>query len=445
MRISTSETEGYCLVLSGGGAKGVYHIGAARALRELGVPIAACVGNSVGAIIAAYLAQGLMERLESIARTIGFEMVIKLPDGLVKNGGIHLHTGTWEAVREFYRSALRKKGLDTSPLNDMLRADIDEQKIRARGCDLGVVTFNLTDMKPQEIFLDQMEEGTLVDYILASSAFPGFSGPHIGGKRYIDGGVYDNIPYGMARSRGYRKIIVVDISGVGVSRRADIEGTSTTYIKNSISMGGVMDFDPDFLSRYSMLGYLDTLRSFGVLRGDHYFIRPDANYEERFLLAVETEKESNPATGRGGDALTRLRAQLPAELSGVRHLLYPFLDCAASMVRLDRIREYDPPTLIREVRARMADEEARVEEIRASLTQTETERFTKRIESLTRKVRDIGAFRESPYFYHNILEVALKGSLPRLLLKNFRAFYPRVTAGIRCMQLADIMTGKGVK
>ena len=445
MSKSATETEGYCLVLGGGGAKGVYHIGAARALRELGVPIAACIGNSVGAIIAAYLAQGLVERLESIAGTIGFDMVIKVPDGLVRNGAIHLHAGTWDAVRQFYRTALRKKGLDTSPLSDLLRADIDEQKIRAGGCDLGLVTFNLTDMKPQEIFLDQMEVGTLVDYILASSAFPGFSSPHIGGKRYIDGGVYDNIPYRMARRRGYRKIIVVDISGIGISRRADIEGTSTTYIKNSINMGGVMDFDPDFLRRYSLLGYLDTLRSFGVMQGDHYFIRPDASYEKRFLQAVQIEREGSQKIGRGYDALARLRAQLPAELSGVRHLLYPFLDCAASMVKLDRIKEYDPPTLIDAVHARMAEEESRVEEIRASLTLTETQRFTKRIESLTRKARDIGAFRESPYFYHQLLEVALKGSLPRLLLKNFRTFYPRVTAGIRCMQLAKVMRDKGVE
>jgi len=49
----------YCLVLSGGGSKGVYHIGGRRALRDLGVSVHAYVGNSIGSIIAAFLAQGL--------------------------------------------------------------------------------------------------------------------------------------------------------------------------------------------------------------------------------------------------------------------------------------------------------------------------------------------------------------------------------------------------
>ena len=35
---------GYCLVLSGGGAKGVYHIGVWRALKELGIGVDAFVG-----------------------------------------------------------------------------------------------------------------------------------------------------------------------------------------------------------------------------------------------------------------------------------------------------------------------------------------------------------------------------------------------------------------
>ena len=50
--------EAYALVLSGGGAKGIYHIGAWKALIELEISIEAVFGNSVGAIVAGFIAQG---------------------------------------------------------------------------------------------------------------------------------------------------------------------------------------------------------------------------------------------------------------------------------------------------------------------------------------------------------------------------------------------------
>ena len=46
-------SESYVLVLSGGGAKGVYHVGVWKALREMGVEVEAFVGSSVGAVTAA--------------------------------------------------------------------------------------------------------------------------------------------------------------------------------------------------------------------------------------------------------------------------------------------------------------------------------------------------------------------------------------------------------
>ena len=48
---------GYCLVLAGGGAKGVYHLGVWKALRELGIEVDAFVGTSIGAVVAGLLAQ----------------------------------------------------------------------------------------------------------------------------------------------------------------------------------------------------------------------------------------------------------------------------------------------------------------------------------------------------------------------------------------------------
>ena len=68
--VTPQDSKTYCLVLSGGGAKGMYHIGVWRALQELEVPVNAFIGNSIGAIISAFLAQGLYKELEEIGTAL---------------------------------------------------------------------------------------------------------------------------------------------------------------------------------------------------------------------------------------------------------------------------------------------------------------------------------------------------------------------------------------
>ena len=56
----------YGLVLEGGGAKGSYHVGAYKALRELGIEIGGVAGTSIGAINGALMVQGDYDLLEKV-------------------------------------------------------------------------------------------------------------------------------------------------------------------------------------------------------------------------------------------------------------------------------------------------------------------------------------------------------------------------------------------
>ena len=351
--------DSYCLVLSGGGAKGVYHIGAWKALKELGVSVDAFIGNSIGAIIAGFLAQGADEELEKIGRDIGLDFILAMPKGLVREGEFRLDEGSFKAFMEFNRSVLSRKSLDTSPLRQHLAENLDESRIRSGGKDLGVVTINATDMKPVEIFIDDMPKGTLLDYLLASSAFPGFDSPVIGGKKYVDGGFFNNIPWSMAQRRGYRNIIVIDISGVGIKRKLEIEGYRIVYIKNSMDMGGALDFNRDFLDRYSMLGYLDTMRTFGRLDGYHYFFERDVALEDRwrrrFLGMLASGDLADPlgtvSDGGDADAGTLVRRAFPDYARFDRRWLLVFADCAALCLGLERIRSWTYPDVIEAILA----------------------------------------------------------------------------------------------
>ena len=91
--------EPFCLVLSGGGAKGVYHIGVWRALKELGIRVDAFVGASIGAAIAALLAQGADEELEAIGASITLANVVALPEGLTEGGELRLDKKSLSVAR----------------------------------------------------------------------------------------------------------------------------------------------------------------------------------------------------------------------------------------------------------------------------------------------------------------------------------------------------------
>ena len=65
------------VVLSGGGAKGVAHIGALRVLEEAGIPIDCIVGTSMGSIIGGLYAIGYdSRRLDSLVRAQDWEFLL---------------------------------------------------------------------------------------------------------------------------------------------------------------------------------------------------------------------------------------------------------------------------------------------------------------------------------------------------------------------------------
>ena len=423
------DDEPYCLVLSGGGAKGVFHIGAWRALKELGIPVNAFVGNSIGAIMAAFLAEGKDAALEEIGRTITVDNIVKLPEGFKENGVIKLVPAKFPRLGELYRGLADKKGLDTSPMRKALETLLDETGIRNSGKDLGLVTVNVSDMRPRELFIEEMEQGKLIDYLMASSAFPGFERPEIAGKKYIDGGFWDNIPYGMARKRGYRKLIVIDISGAGINRHPDIAGSETVYIKNSMDMGGPLDFNRQFLDNFNLLGYLDTMRVFGRYRGYSYFIEPDDALETRFKAFLASDPKISAKNKP---------ARFPEQMRYDRNLLLKYLECAALILGVERIKVYTYETLAAAVRKRQATEDGRLLATPGSVT---THEKTHGLETLIRASLRSKTFEECPYHLVRTLNATVSGRTRSILKRMLYTFWPSLDAGFRYIQMAERFWG----
>ena len=175
------------LVLGGGGARGLAHLGVILALEEAGVPIDVVGGTSIGAIMGALCAQGLdhaerVRRLREIVRDGRRAFRPTLP--LV----------AWSSGRRADR--LLAEHLGPAPIEDLpLR--------------FFCVSANLT--RAEEVI---HERGPLWPGVRASLSLPGIFPPvYAAGDLLIDGGALDNVPVGVMRGRiGNGCIVAVDVS-----------------------------------------------------------------------------------------------------------------------------------------------------------------------------------------------------------------------------------------
>ncbi len=382
----------YCLVLGGGGAKGVYHIGVWQALKELDIPVNAFIGNSIGAVISAFLVQGAEQELLTIARSMNLKSLIRLhkDKALADELSFKEHDlSYWQGV---YRNVVEKRGLDTTPMRESLEANIKEDVIRDKGIDFGVTTVNLSDFKPREVFVEDMEPGELINYVMASAAFPGFSSPEIAGKKYLDGGLYDNVPFRMARRRGYRKIILVDISGIGFNRRPKTDGTQTVYIKNSIDMGNAFDFNPEFIEKFWQLGYLDTMAAFGQLVGYKYFLEPDDNLEREW------------SEQRNKDGIESLHSLFPDTMKHDRRVLLKTLEVCADLLDIERVKQYSYRDIMTAIKDQVKTLDNEVQELIVSRDLQKASPPTKLLDAFVKEVFDKKNRNKNPYFYLKLLQ-----------------------------------------
>lgn len=263
----------YGLILAGGGAKGAYQIGAWRALRELGITFEAIAGVSIGAINGALIAQG------------DYDRAVELWSNAEVTSGIHIEAELHDSENLFsfsnlpqiFMEIIRNGGVDVTPARNLIAEYIDEEKVRDSGIPLGLVTFQLSSMKPVEVFLDEIQDGLLVDYLMLSARVPGLHNQSPDGAKYLDGGIYDNAPIGMLRNCGINRFVVVDISGMkGVGHKDDFSCAEFVYIRpnDPKELGEAFEFDSSMNDMRMQMGYLDTKKAFGLLSGKRYYFRP---------------------------------------------------------------------------------------------------------------------------------------------------------------------------
>ena len=276
----------YGLVLEGGGAKGAYQIGVWKALREAGVKIRGVAGTSVGGLNGAMICMGDLEKAVEIWENITYSQIMDIDDEVAANliKGFKLTKETLKESVTTLKEFVKNRGVDVTPLKNLIADFVDPKAIKASPMDFFVTTFNVDEMREEKINMKEMDENLLENYLLATAYMaPVFKVEKLNGTRYVDGGATDKIPVDVLLGEGYKDLIVVRIYGVGVTKKVEIpEDVSILEIAPRSDLGSILDFDGEHSKRNIVKGYLDGLRAIYGLNGLLYYI--DEEYSELYYL-----------------------------------------------------------------------------------------------------------------------------------------------------------------
>jgi NTE family protein len=210
------------LVLSGGAAKGLAHVGVLKALEEHQVPIDVVAGTSMGGIVGGLYASGFRAvEIEKIVKSPEFQKWVSggLEDDLHYYYSKTENSPSWITVQLSLDSTLHTQ-LNTSLANDLslnfILAEYLAQPSAAAGYDFDQLVLPFRAVA-SEIFTQQevvLSKGCLNNALRATLSVPIFYKPiKIDGKYLFDGGLYNNFPVDVAVDAFQPDIII----GVNVS------------------------------------------------------------------------------------------------------------------------------------------------------------------------------------------------------------------------------------
>lgn len=202
------------LALAGGGMQGVAHIGAIKALEELGIKPDCISGTSSGSVFAAMYAMGftLEEMFEAVKENheilVGIEKlrILKAIGKYVTQKEININgLINGEKLEELVEKIAEKKGMKNMSDIQMPLAIPTVDTISAKECISMSKNYNLQDEDTDYIY-----DIPIGKAVRASMAFPGiYTTCDYGKYNFIDGGTKDNLPVKVLKDMGADKVIAL--------------------------------------------------------------------------------------------------------------------------------------------------------------------------------------------------------------------------------------------
>lgn len=262
--------------MTGGGSRGAYQIGAAKALCDLGIfpDIKAFSGTSIGAANAAVLATRSIEKAKDVWFT--------LPENNIPRNTHHTDS-KGETRRRFLEIDRGIYSMDT--FEDLMIDAVDYDLLREREVyatvsrggrkeegfmELIKASYRHYIQKESEVLylpLQELSAKQAVKTIIASCSIPIFFPPvTLDDHKYYDGGVFDNVPIKPLVDNGCDEIIILHLHKHYFYDPYEIAPEVKFHeIKHKGYLGGVLNFDYDHIQELYEWGYNDTMSYFRTL------------------------------------------------------------------------------------------------------------------------------------------------------------------------------------
>ena len=247
---SLAEAQSVGVVMSGGGAKGLYHIGVLRALEENGIPIDYISGTSMGSIIGGLYAAGYsIEEMEQVAlsgdmsRWVSGRIDEKYNyyylerDRISSMINIPIHTGDELADDERRRILLPGSVINTAEIDMALNDFFAPANAAAEGdFDRLMIPFSCMATDMERHCAVELRRGDLPRAIRASMAIPvAFPPIAIDSVLMCDGGCYDNFPW-RALDEAFHPDIIIGAACVDVRPKATVKSSVVEQVMSLITM-----------------------------------------------------------------------------------------------------------------------------------------------------------------------------------------------------------------
>jgi len=256
-----SEYKRIKLVLTGGGTRGVYQIGAIKAIQEtpLWDNVVSISGCSIGSINAAAISQ--------YSESECFELWTEIKKREIFQG---IDQNALNYYYKLAKASLLEDGVNINPFIAFFDEYLDESIIRQSKRELIFTTYNVSKLRQEYHDFKSIEEGKLVDYVMASSRLPFFKPVFINDDKYADGGIGDNQPYYTNLSdKHFDLVITIKVMHVPyyipAIKQTNISFDEELIISPTSKLGNPLGFrSPSFQDKYQ-LGYKDTVEVFNAI------------------------------------------------------------------------------------------------------------------------------------------------------------------------------------
>jgi NTE family protein len=228
------------LVLSGGGAKGLAHIGVLKVIDSLNIKVDYIAGTSMGAIVGGLYASGYnANQLETIFSNIDVDALLQdYTPREAKSFYEKRNDEIYALILPFNKFKLGlPSGLSKGLYNFNLISLLTKHVSNVRDFNQLPIPFLCiaTDAETGEKVV--LEKGILAQNMIASGALPTLYNPvEINGRLLIDGGVVDNYPIEELLAKGVDVVIGVDVQD-GLKSREELKGVTSLLSQiNNFSM-----------------------------------------------------------------------------------------------------------------------------------------------------------------------------------------------------------------